>query len=100
MSTVKAVENIEQILIESRVDAGGAPAARDAILQALGQRDQGAPVALEFDAAAPTAPALQLMIASWRSLHARSAFGGFGPLAAEAMRMVRPGGGQTFESLD
>lgn len=95
MRTVKAAENTEQIVIDSLVDAGGAPAEREAILQAIASSAADAPIVLEFEAPAPTAPALQLMIAAWRSLDARSAFGGFGPVAAEAMRTVRGVAGQT-----
>lgn len=89
MCAVKAVENIEHILIESGIDAGGAPAAREALLPALAGAESTLPIALEFDVVGPTAPALQLMIASWRSLDARGAFGGFGPIAADLMPSVR-----------
>lgn len=84
---------ISEIIVVSATDVAAAAATRELLLAAVAAATPAAPATVEFDAPAPTAPALQLAAATRLSLAARGAFAGFGPLAAAALAAPEPAHG-------
>lgn len=93
MTSRKKSKNSGIIVVTSALDVADAAAARDALLETAAAATPMTPATVEFDAPAPTAPALQLAAATRLSLLARDAFAGFGPRAAAALGAPEPAKG-------
>ncbi|MGY6634402.1 MAG: hypothetical protein ACXIU8_11760 [Alkalilacustris sp.] len=70
------------VTVEAEIEVAAAAQAQAALIDALASADPSRPARLDLSAPAAGAPALQLVAAARRSLEARGAFAGYGPVAA------------------
>jgi hypothetical protein len=83
-------ETAAALEIPSALDLEEAQRAHAALLAEVEGIGAGTPVRLEIAAGRPTVPALQLLIATWRSLVARGAAVTPGPAAAARLADLAP----------